>query len=123
MKIAEEGIATTFKPIMFFEGNKDHRLPVCDQSLRLTGAFKAISHIIGHCALHARIPPLRFIRPQGMEKVKPLSLPRSFISVTKGSMILLKPYFGFERYSVCKRHVRIMVGGFYQKIQIVVFAV
>jgi len=49
MKIADEGIANTLKPIMFFEGVKDHRLPVHDQSLRLTGA---IGRIIGQCALH-----------------------------------------------------------------------
>ena len=52
MQIAAEGIASSFKPVIFFEGDKDHRLPVHDQSLRLTGAFKAIGRIIGHCALH-----------------------------------------------------------------------
>ena len=31
---------------------KDHRLPLHNQSLRLTGAFKAVGRIIGHCALH-----------------------------------------------------------------------
>jgi len=62
MKIADEGIANTFKPIMFFKGDKDHRLPVHDQSLRLTGAFKAIGRIIGHCALHGG-PALHGLSP------------------------------------------------------------
>ena len=52
MKIADEGIGNTFKPVIYFEGEKDHRLPLHDQSLRITGAFKAIGRIIGHCALH-----------------------------------------------------------------------
>ena len=52
MKIADEGMATSSKPVIFFEGEKDHRLPFHDQSLRLTGSFKAIGRIIGHCALH-----------------------------------------------------------------------
>ncbi len=52
MKIADEGIGNTLKPVIYFEGEKDHRLPLHDQSLRITGAFKAIGRIIGHCALH-----------------------------------------------------------------------
>lgn len=62
MKISDEGIANTFKPNIFFEGDKDHRLPVHDQSLRLTGAFKAIGNIIGHCALHGG-PALHGLSP------------------------------------------------------------
>jgi len=52
MIIADEGIGNTFKPVIYFEEEKDHRLPLHDQSLRITGAFKAIGRIIGHCALH-----------------------------------------------------------------------
>ncbi len=40
------------KPLLFFEGQPDHRLPVHDQSLRLTGTFKALGRIIGHSILH-----------------------------------------------------------------------
>lgn len=53
IKTVDEGMRITSKPTIFFEGEKDHRLPVHDQALRLTGAFKAIGRIIGHCALHS----------------------------------------------------------------------
>lgn len=62
MKIADEGMATASKPVIFFEGEKDHRLPVHDQSLRLTGYFEAIGRIIGHCALHGG-PALHGLSP------------------------------------------------------------
>lgn len=62
MKIADEGMATSSKPVSFFEGEKDHRLPVHDQSLRLAGSFKAIGRIIGHCALHGG-PALHGLSP------------------------------------------------------------
>ncbi|KAK3751920.1 hypothetical protein QZH41_007937 [Actinostola sp. cb2023] len=62
LKTIDEGISTTSKPIIFFEGQKDHRLPMQDQALRLTGAFKAIGRIIGHCALHNG-PSLHGISP------------------------------------------------------------
>jgi hypothetical protein len=53
MKIIEEGIpSSTSKPLVFLEGEKDHLLPVHDQTLRLTGAFKALGRIIGHSVLH-----------------------------------------------------------------------
>lgn len=55
MKIADEGLGSSrsrVKPILFFEGEPNHRVPVHDQSLRLMGAFKAVGRIIGHCALH-----------------------------------------------------------------------
>ena len=55
MKTVEEGILSTGrsgKAMPFFEGQQDHRLPVHDQSLRLTGSFKSIGRIIGHCSLH-----------------------------------------------------------------------
>ena len=34
------------------EGEADHRLPIHDQALHLTGAFKALGKMIGHCILH-----------------------------------------------------------------------
>ena len=55
MQVADEGIPSTSgrsKPLLFFEGQPDHRLPVHDQSLRLTGTFKALGRIIGHSILH-----------------------------------------------------------------------
>jgi hypothetical protein len=51
MKIVNEGIGGTGKPIIFFEGEEDHKLPIHDQSARSTGAFKAIGRIIGHSIL------------------------------------------------------------------------
>jgi hypothetical protein len=55
MKTVEEGILSSDgsgKAMPFFEGQHDHRLPVHDQALRLTGSFKSIGRIIGHCSLH-----------------------------------------------------------------------
>ncbi|XP_028412049.1 uncharacterized protein LOC114534777 [Dendronephthya gigantea] len=53
MKVVEEGIpSATSKPLIFLEGDKDHLLPIHDQSLRLTGTFKALGRIIGHSILH-----------------------------------------------------------------------
>ena len=46
MAIAEEGIGTTEKPLLFFEGENDHRLPIHDQSLRCTGVYKAIGLLL-----------------------------------------------------------------------------
>ena len=52
MKIVQEGIGGTGKPVIFFEGEEDHKVPIHDRSLRSTGAFKAIGRIIGHSLLH-----------------------------------------------------------------------
>ena len=53
IKIIEEGIpSSSGKPLMFLEGESDHRLPIHDQSLRLTGAFKAVGRMISHSVLH-----------------------------------------------------------------------
>ena len=53
IKVLDEGIPSkNSKPAIFFEGQPDHRLPIHDQSLRLTGAFKAVGRIIGHSILH-----------------------------------------------------------------------
>ena len=52
MKIVQEGIGKEGKPVIFFEGQDDHKLPVYDQSLRCTGAFRAVGRIIGHSVLH-----------------------------------------------------------------------
>lgn len=55
MEVVDEGIPSgsgRSKPLIFFEGQPDHRLPIHDQSLRLTGTFKALGRIIGHSILH-----------------------------------------------------------------------
>ena len=52
MTIPDEGIGTNEKPLVFFEGENDHKLPIHDQSIRCTGAYKAIGRIIGHSVLH-----------------------------------------------------------------------
>ena len=52
MKIVQEGIGSKGKPLIFFEGESDHMLPVHDQTLRCTGAFRAVGRIIAHSVLH-----------------------------------------------------------------------
>ena len=53
ISILEEGVPGRHnKPIVFLEGEPDHKLPIKDQSLRLTGAFKAVGRMIGHSLLH-----------------------------------------------------------------------
>ncbi len=54
MKTIEEGIndPATSKVTVFFEGQQDHRVPVHNQCLCLTGMFKTLGRIIGHSMLH-----------------------------------------------------------------------
>ena len=55
IKVVDEGIPSDSgrsKPLIFFEGESGHRLPVHDQSLRLTGTFRAVGRILGHSMLH-----------------------------------------------------------------------
>lgn len=53
IKIIDEGIhSSSDKPLVFLEGEADHRLPIHGQALRLTGAFKALGKMIGHSILH-----------------------------------------------------------------------
>lgn len=52
MLIPQDGIGGTRKPVIFFEGEQDHLVPIHDQALRCTGSFKAIGRIIGHSFLH-----------------------------------------------------------------------
>ena len=52
IKIVEEGIERSGKPLVFLEGEDDHKVPIHDQALRCTGAFKALGRIIGHSFLH-----------------------------------------------------------------------
>lgn len=54
MKILEEGIddPATSKATLFFECEEDHRIPVHNQCLRLTGMFRTLGRILGHSLLH-----------------------------------------------------------------------
>ena len=62
IKIVDEGMKISSKPTIFFEGQTDHHLPIHDQALRITGSFKAIGRILGHCVLHNG-PSLHGISP------------------------------------------------------------
>ena len=52
MKIPEEGIGQEGKQVISFEGEDDHKVPVHNQALRYTGAFRASGRMIGHSILH-----------------------------------------------------------------------
>lgn len=52
VKLVEDGIATTSKPIIFFEGETDHKVPIHHPGLRQTGTFRAVGRILGHSFLH-----------------------------------------------------------------------
>ena len=53
IKIIDEGIhSSSGKPVVFLEGEADHRLPIHDRALRLIAAFKALGKMIGHSILH-----------------------------------------------------------------------
>ena len=53
IKIVEDGIEKYGKPLVFFEGEDNHKIPIHDHALRCTGAFLAIGRIIGHSILHS----------------------------------------------------------------------
>ena len=53
IKIIDEGIHSSLsKPVVFLEGEEDHRLLIHDRALHLTGAFKPLGKMIGHSILH-----------------------------------------------------------------------
>lgn len=52
IKIAQDGIGFSPKPVLYFEGETDHKLPIHNQGLRQTGSFQAIGRILGHSFLH-----------------------------------------------------------------------
>lgn len=52
IKIAEEGIEFSPKPVLYLEGETDHKLPIHNQGLRQTGSFQTIGRILGHSFLH-----------------------------------------------------------------------
>ena len=52
VKIAEDGIGFSTKPVIYFEGEPDYKLPVHNPSLRHTGSFRAVGRILAHSFLH-----------------------------------------------------------------------
>ena len=53
VNILDEGISSSgSKKLLFFEGQTDHRIPVHNQSLRVTGTYKALGKMLGHSILH-----------------------------------------------------------------------
>lgn len=52
MKLVTEGFVSMGKPTLFFEGGKDHKIPVHNTAVRQAGGYRAIGKILGHCILH-----------------------------------------------------------------------
>ena len=50
--VSETGIRFNPKPVIYFEGEPDDKLPVHSSSLRYTGRFRAVSRILAHSFLH-----------------------------------------------------------------------
>ena len=51
IKLVKDGIEKEAKPLLFFEGDENHKIPVHNQALQCTGAFQAIGRIIGNSLL------------------------------------------------------------------------
>ena len=62
LKIPQEGIHGEGRPIVFFEGERDHLLPIHNQVVQQMGAFTCIGRIIGHSILHGG-PGLQGLSP------------------------------------------------------------
>lgn len=52
IKLVTEGFDNMGKTTLFFEGEKDHKIPVHNTAVRQAGGYRAIGKIIGHCILH-----------------------------------------------------------------------
>ena len=52
LSILREGIGGSGRPVVYFEGEVDHLLPIHNQMLQQMGAFICIGKIIGHSILH-----------------------------------------------------------------------
>ena len=52
VKLVEDGIGSTNKPIIYLEGQVDHKVPIHNPALRQTGTYRAIGRILGHSFLH-----------------------------------------------------------------------
>ena len=50
--MVEDGIGSTNKPIIYFEGQVDQKVPIHNPALRQTGTYRAIGRILGHSFLH-----------------------------------------------------------------------
>ena len=50
--IPREGMCGNGRPVVYFEGEADHLLPIHNQMLQQMGAFVCIGKIIGHSILH-----------------------------------------------------------------------
>jgi hypothetical protein len=57
MKVVQDGIGYSPKPVIYFEGQADHKVPLHNPALRQTGSLRALGRIIGHSFLHGG-PPL-----------------------------------------------------------------
>ena len=52
MKIPQEGIHGEGRPLVYFEGEDDHLLPIHNQLMQQMGAYSCIGKMIGHSILH-----------------------------------------------------------------------
>ena len=63
VNILDEGmLLSSNKKLLFFEGEADHRFPTHNQSLCVTGTFRALGKILGHSVLHGG-PGLHGVSP------------------------------------------------------------
>ena len=51
-KYQMEGMSSTGSPVVYFEGEKDHLLPIHNQMPQQMGTYICIGKIIGHSILH-----------------------------------------------------------------------
>lgn len=52
VRLVDDSIDFSTRPIIYFKGRDNHRVPIHNQALRQTGSFKAIGRIVGHSFLH-----------------------------------------------------------------------
>ena len=57
MKVVQDGIGYSPKPVIYFEGQADHKVTAHNPALRQAGSFQALGRIMGHSFLHDG-PPL-----------------------------------------------------------------
>ena len=58
MKTPQEGIGGTGKPVVYFEGQKDHLLPIHNQLMQQMGAYTCIGKVVGYSILHGGPGPV-----------------------------------------------------------------
>lgn len=60
IRVLDEGIpSSTGKPLLFLEGQSDHRIPTHDHSRRLTGTYNRAPILHGGSGLHALSPAVK----------------------------------------------------------------